>query len=301
MRFRLGELELTAPVALSGGFPQKLAEMAIPFGTDLIEDLGAGLGTFSWSGVVSRAEGGIERLMAIKALKDAGETTLGIGNESWRVVIGDLSWSLTRAGHVQYSMTLREVAEVAIVTRTTPELAAVDNTTDYLVQLWPKRQALTWRGVARRVQEMMERAVTAVTRLRALVGDAVSFVTLPVATCKAATALIEVLWTQLQGIAEDCREQIAAGGLWHDDDQTVREALRLARAGTREVGVLRAAVELTPKAAGEHVVQAGDTLMRIAVEHYGDRGGWDRIALANSVFRVEDLQVGMVLVIPERT
>ncbi len=56
----------------------------------------------------------------------------------------------------------------------------------------------------------------------------------------------------------------------------------------------------TPTAAGNgsYTVKKGDTLYRIAKDHYGDGKQWQRIASANPGVSPQSLKVGQTLVIP---
>ena len=51
-------------------------------------------------------------------------------------------------------------------------------------------------------------------------------------------------------------------------------------------------------AAGSYVVKKGDTLFRIAKDHYGDGKQWQRIAAANPGVTPGSLKVGQTLVMP---
>lgn len=55
----------------------------------------------------------------------------------------------------------------------------------------------------------------------------------------------------------------------------------------------------TPAAGnGSYTVKKGDTLYRIAKDHYGDGKQWQRIASANPGVSPQSLRVGQTLVIP---
>ena len=49
---------------------------------------------------------------------------------------------------------------------------------------------------------------------------------------------------------------------------------------------------------GSYTVKKGDTLYRIAKEHYGDGKQWQRIASANPGVTPQSLKVGQTLVLP---
>jgi 5'-nucleotidase len=56
----------------------------------------------------------------------------------------------------------------------------------------------------------------------------------------------------------------------------------------------------TPGAAagGKYTVQKGDTLFKIAREHYGDGKQWNRIAAANPGLTPQNLKAGQKILIP---
>ncbi len=54
----------------------------------------------------------------------------------------------------------------------------------------------------------------------------------------------------------------------------------------------------TATGGGNYVVKKGDTLYRIAKEHYGDGKQWQKIASANPGVSPQSLKVGQTLVLP---
>lgn len=51
-------------------------------------------------------------------------------------------------------------------------------------------------------------------------------------------------------------------------------------------------------AGGSYTVKKGDTLYKLAREHYGDGKQWQRIASANPGLTPQSLRVGQTLIIP---
>jgi 5'-nucleotidase len=59
-----------------------------------------------------------------------------------------------------------------------------------------------------------------------------------------------------------------------------------------------APVTVTPSGGGSYIVQKGDTLWKIASNHYGDGKQWQKICSANPGLTPETLKAGQTITIP---